>query len=151
MNKIDRYIDRLEAKIPKFQTTNEEISNASVGWHIEHTLLTLNGITNQLIKSNPNDYKWNFSLIKIIVFTMGKIPRGRAQTPEVVKPKGDISVEGLVNHIETSRQKTKELQFIRSGKFFKHPIFGKLKLKDTVKFLEIHTKHHLEIIEDILK
>ena len=151
MTNIDRYIDRLEAKVSNFQTINVKISNASVGWHIEHTLLTLNGITDVLIKSNPKDFKSNFNFTRMMVFTMGKIPRGRAQTPAVVKPKGNISIESLVNHIETTRKKTKELEYIQTDKFFEHPFFGKLKLKDTVKFLEIHTKHHLEIIEDILK
>jgi hypothetical protein len=34
--------------------------------------------------------------------------------------------------------------------FFEHPYFGKLKLKETIRFLEIHTTHHLSIIEDIV-
>ena len=114
-------------------------------------MLTLNGITAALINSNPKDYKWKFNFIRIIVLTTGTIPRGRAQSPEIVQPKETFTNESLAKHIQTTRQKIAELENIQADKYFEHPFFGKLKLKDTVKFLEIHTKHHLNIIEDILK
>ena len=35
--------------------------------------------------------------------------------------------------------------------YFRHLIFGNLNKKRTIRFLQIHTAHHLKIIQDILK
>jgi len=43
------------------------------------------------------------------------------------------------------------LKTLPKDRYFEHPFFGKLKLKQTINFLEIHTMHHLDIIEDIKK
>jgi hypothetical protein len=63
MKKLDNLLDQLEANISHYETLNQKVSEANVGWHIEHSLLSLNGVTNLLIKSNPNDYTWKFNFI----------------------------------------------------------------------------------------
>lgn len=35
--------------------------------------------------------------------------------------------------------------------FFKHPYFGNLNVKDAIKMLKLHTRHHIDIINDIIK
>lgn len=87
MNKLQEYLNELETKISKQENYNSGISKSNVGWHIEHILLTNNMIIEELQKSNPKNYKWSFILPRILVFTMNKIPRGRAKSPEVVVPK----------------------------------------------------------------
>ena len=82
---------------------------------------------------------------------MKKIPRGKAKSPEVVLPKGIIDNNSLLTHISVTRNKINELKTLPKDRYFEHPFFGKLKLKQTINFLEIHTKHHLDIIEDIKK
>jgi hypothetical protein len=150
MNTIDTLLNQLETKISHCETVNPEISNGNVAWHIEHSLLTLEGITDFLIESNPDHYKWRFNFIRIVVLTMKKIPRGRAKSPEVVQPKGNINKDSLLTHLSLTRNKIKELDLLSKDKYFKHPFFGDLKRNQTINFLEIHTKHHLEIIEDII-
>lgn len=150
MNKLDNLLNLLESNVSHHETLNQKVSQASIGWHIEHSLLTLNGITNFLIKSNPTDYKWKFNFIRIVVMTMKKFPRGKAKAPEVVQPKGNIDKNSLLTHISVTRNKINELKTLSKDRYFEHPFFGKLKLKQTINFLEIHTKHHLDIIEDII-
>lgn len=150
MSRLLAQVNELEILISKHEILNNDISKSNVGWHIEHTLLTINLIIEQLKKSDPAKYKWRFNIPKIIVFTLNKIPRGRARSPKVVVPKS-YSIVTLQEHIIITRNSIKELQALPSDKYFTHPYFGDLKLTHTLKFLEIHTSHHLEIINDIVK
>lgn len=151
MKYLDTLLDRLESKIPFLETTNQEISRTNVGWHIEHCLLTISGVTNFLVQSNPKDYKWNFSLIRILVLFRKKIPRGRAKAPKLVIPDDNLTQESLQTHVSRTRNAIKELGLLSKDHYFKHPYFGNLKLEQTICFLEIHTQHHLSIIDDIEK
>jgi hypothetical protein len=151
MTKLNLLLDRLEKSIPEFEKSNDAVSKSTVGWQIEHTLLTIKNITYALSKSNPADYKWSFKLPRLIVFTFGKIPRGKAKAPNVVLPSGNISVLSLREHLEITRKSIQILGGLERDKFFTHPYFGDLKLKQAIKMLEIHTKHHIDIINDIEK
>lgn len=150
MNKLQEYLKELESRISKQGIYNTDISQSNVGWHIEHILLTINLIIENLEKSNPENYKWSFKLPRILVFSMNKIPRGRAKSPQVVAPKKYDEIT-LLEHLKLAELKIQDLSNISSDKYFNHPFFGNLKLEKTIKFLEIHTNHHLEIINDILK
>ncbi len=151
INEIQKLLDQLEIQIIHFDTSKPTISKSNVGWHIEHTLLTLSAVSKALTNSNPGDYKWKFNFIRMIVLTMKKIPRGKAKVPEVVRPKENYSMESLKDHLSKTKAKIEELNTISENKYFEHPVFGNIKLKQTIRFLEIHTKHHLDIIKDILK
>jgi hypothetical protein len=150
MSTLQVYLDELETKISKHENHNNDISKSNVGWHIEHTLLTINLIIEEVQKSNPENYKWSFKLPRILVFSMNKIPRGRAKSPEIVMPK-TYDERTLIDHLKITKFKIQELENASSDKYFNHPFFGNLKLSKTIKFLEIHTNHHLEIINDIIK
>jgi hypothetical protein len=150
MNKLLIYVKELESKIPNLEDYNPEISKSNVGWHIEHILLTIKMIIEAVEKSNPADYTWSFKLSRIVVFTMNKIPRGRAKAPKVVVPK-TYDEQTLLEHLKIVTLKIQGLEKMSSDKYFDHPYFENLRLNKTIKFLEIHTKHHLEIINDILK
>ena len=150
MNTIDTLLNQLETKISHCETVNPEISNGNVAWHIEHSLLTLDGITDFLIQSNPKHYKWSFNFIRMVVLTTKKIPRGKAKAPEVVQPKAHIDKDNLLTHLSLTRNKIKELDLLSKDNYFKHPFFGDLKLNQTINFLTIHTNHHIKIIEDII-
>ena len=148
-NKIAKLFKELENNIPFYASENSTASAASVGWHIEHSLLTFDGIIGRLVQSNSNDYKPKFSLAKLFVFATSTIPKGRLQSPESVRPKGDITPETLNRHLSLTKEKVKKLNSLNPKQFFEHPYFGHLRVKEAVKFLEIHTKHHLKIIHSI--
>jgi len=149
MEKLKELLNELETKISQQEIFNEDISKSNVGWHLEHTLLAINKIIEALKESDPRNYRWSFKLPRILVFTMNKIPRGRAKSPKVVVPK-TYDQDTLRKHLKNTILNIEVLENIDPNKYFNHPFFGNLKLEKAIKFLEIHTTHHLEIINDII-
>jgi hypothetical protein len=150
MKHLNLLIQDLENNIKNFDQQNTIISKVNVGWHIEHSLLVIDGILKALQKSNPNNFKAKFSFLRSVVLLLKKIPRGKGQSPEVVVPKGAITLESLQQHILTTKANFASNSSLANNHYFTHPIFGDLNVKKTYRFLEIHTNHHLKIINDIL-
>lgn len=151
MKKLEILLDQFESRVPLLSKENSKISKSNVGWHIEHSILTIMGITKAVLRSNPLDYKWKFKLSRFLIFTIGKIPRGKVKAPDIVVPKNEITENQLLSNIELTRKLILELKSTSNDHYFEHPYLGKLKKKETIRFLEIHTNHHLKIIEDIIK
>ncbi|MBC7390379.1 MAG: hypothetical protein H7329_14275 [Opitutaceae bacterium] len=146
-----RVLDKLESKISELDKINLAVSKASVGWHIDHTLMATIGILDALKNSDPKTYKWKFNFNRFFVYTINKIPRGRANAPKSVIPKDLILEKDLQQKMILSKQKIEEIIILKPNHYFNHPYFGHLNLKPSIKFLVIHANHHLKIIEDILK
>lgn len=150
MNRLNNLVAGLENYVAKQDLTNTTISMSAVGWHIEHSLLTIGQIIDAIKRSDPALYKWKFNFKRTLVLTINKIPRGRAQAPDRVQPKNEFSAETLKEHLEAVRVKINDLHALKPNNYFEHPFFGKLNLKPALRFLGIHTKHHLNIIKDIV-
>ena len=150
MEKLRALIKELENKIENFKLVNPAVSSSSVGWHIEHSFLVVNVIVEGLKKSNPKDYKWKFNLKRLYVYTINKIPRGSGKAPKRVLPQNNFSRETLKNHFLLTIDKLNEFSSLNPDNYIEHPVFGKLNLKLTIKFLFIHTRHHINIIKDII-
>lgn len=151
MNTIQKQLQQIQATIPHLTITNNTISKASVGWHLEHILTTINVIIQAVKKSDASTYKKTFSFPRLMVLTFKKIPRGKAKAPSSVLPQNDITTNSLTNHVALTQQKLAELNNLQLNNYFNHPYFGHINLKPTIKFLAIHTQHHLNIVNDILK
>ena len=150
MEKLADLLAELESRISQHNALNEAVSKQSVGWHIEHLLLAFNQMVNALKKSNPDDYKWEFKIMRLLVLSTGWIPRGKANAPSVVLPvKYDEAT--LRNDFEVAKNRLKELDNLSTDHCYNHPFFGYLTFDETIRMLGIHTKHHLKIINDILK
>lgn len=150
MQELSKLIKSLEEKIPMMDAANTQISSAKVGWHVQHSLLVINSIINGLKQSDPTMYQWKFNLNKTLIFTLGKIPRGKGKAPKAVQPKEEITKDTLLESVEKANISIAELNNVQKNQYFLHPYFGHLNVKPTIKFLKIHTKHHLKIINDIL-
>jgi len=151
MNPLLPLLLRLENQISNFEKTNPNVSNSTVGWQIDHCLLVINGIIGQLEISDPSKYQPKWTFPKFMVFTTGKIPRGKAKAPKVVIPTQVATQEELIAKLAAAKNNVLKLDFFSENQFFNHPYFKDLNVKQIKKFLTIHTKHHLKIIQDILK
>jgi hypothetical protein len=151
MEELKNIIQELENKIPNQELLNPLVSKSSVGWHIEHILLTMNLVIESIHKSNPEDYKRTFNLNRFIVFTLNKIPRGKVRAPRVVQPKEDFTTDSLIGHLEKVKTNLEKLNTLSANSYFEHPFMGQLNLNPTIRFIKIHTKHHLNIIKEIIE
>ena len=151
MDKLLSLVNELESKIPHIEKINLAISKVSVGWHIEHAIMVPFQVIAALGQSDPRNYRSQFNLSRMIVFTMNKIPRGKGKAPKHVQPIGIIVKENLQKDIQVLKTEMKKLDDYEANNYFKHPYFGNLNLKRTIKMLKIHTKHHIDIIDDIIK
>lgn len=90
-----------------------------------------------------------------LVLRTGIIPRGIGKAPSVAIPDDDVSVNrleaelgdqernlGVIDaHVDKARA---------SRQSFKHPYFGHFTPKQWVRFVRIHTNHHMKIVREIL-
>lgn len=151
MKKLENQIQQLTAYLPVFEKCNLEVSAASVGWHIEHSLLVIKQITSTVAQSDPNVYKAKFNFTRFWVYLFNYIPRGKAKAPKVVIPGEGLSLKALEQSIAHTYQALNYLKDCHANQHFMHPFFGVLNQQQTIRFLAIHTKHHLKIIQDIIK
>lgn len=150
MKQLQAILDQLESYIQDFEKTNPAVSQSTIGWQIDHSLLVINGVADQLKNSNPEDYKWKFNKTRLLIQIINKIPRGKVKVPKSVKPVNLASIEDLTTKLELARKNIAEMALLPEKSYFTHPFFGDLKLKSAIWFLKLHTQHHLKIIRDIV-
>ncbi|MDR6844577.1 DUF1569 domain-containing protein [Flavobacterium granuli] len=151
MEELNKLMIELESKIPNQELLNPIVSKSSVGWHIEHVLLTMNLVVESIHKSNPDNYKRTFNFNRFLVFTLNKIPRGKVKAPRMVRPQEDFTTNSLINHLEKGKTNLEKLSTLSANNYFEHPFMGQLNLKQTIRFIKIHTKHHFNIIKEIIE
>jgi hypothetical protein len=147
---LEKEIEHLESVIPHADKTIPSISAKGVDWHIDHSLRALLAMGNATLDSDPRQYRSEFNIKRIILFTLGKIPRGKAKAPDFVIAKEAIELEGIRKKVERSKEMLEKFPEADKHKFFKHPIIGILNKKQALKMMTLHTRHHINIIDDII-
>jgi hypothetical protein len=148
---LKNYLDELNSCIKSYKTVDADISKVSVGWHIGHSLKVIRGVVKLLEESDPAAYKRSFNLSCFVILNSGKIPRGIGRSPKSVRPPEEISEEYLKSLMSKTQEAIEHVKNLDSNSHFDHPYFGILNLKKAKRFMEVHTRHHIEIIRDILK
>lgn len=152
-SKLHAIIEELSQHIPNKDLVKPKVSSSSVAWQISHSLKVMYLSLKAVETSDPSEYDAGFNLKKSLVLAIGYIPRGSVKAPKMVQPEeGEISESFLRESIEKIKQKIQKLPEISQEKsFMPHPLMGKLHRADTIRFLEVHTNHHLKIIREIVK
>ncbi len=147
---FEKELRQLEEYIPEARTKSETVSTTDVGWHLDHSMQVLIKITQALERSNPDVSRPTFNISWQFVKLRG-IPRGVGKSPKQVAPEKPKSIEELNEQLRQTHGILRKLPSLHPKNHFEHPYFGKMNLKNTQKFMRIHTRHHLNIIDEILK
>ena len=147
---LNKELELIKSYLKYLDVGNQEISKGSVGWHLDHSLKVINNVSVALIKSDVRDYNSKFNLLRLITFTIGFFPRGKAKSPKRVLPPEEISIEDVKNQLDLATKNIELIKTLKNHQYFIHPLFKQLNKKQTIKFLRLHTNHHLKIIRDIL-
>lgn len=151
IKQVKQLLAEIEENIPKKDFKNEHVSKSTIGWQLDHALKVVNGVCKMLEASNPKTYTSNFNLTRTVMFTFGYFPRGKGKSPKVVLPPDVITSENLLNQLAVAKTNLEKIKSLPKTSHFEHFLFGDLTKKQTVRFIEIHTKHHLKIVRDMLK
>jgi hypothetical protein len=149
--KLLQQLNTLEKSLEHSNTIKPSVSEKGVDWHIDHSLKVVIYTSKALVASNPVDYEWKFNKWRFIIFIKGSFPRGKAKAPKRVTPKEVITSTEIQQQLAEAKELVAKLNSLPEKSNFEHPLFGMLKRDKSITFIEMHTQHHINIINDILK
>lgn len=121
--------------------------------HFDHTIKVAHSILALLAKPEIAAMPTGINLIGRVVLAVGWIPRGRGKSPErlrgaaVTMDELEAKLAGLEAVIESVAGRTDAPSNIP---IVRHPLFGGLTHNQALRFVAIHTHHHLKIVETCL-
>jgi len=127
------------------------VSGWSVGMHVHHCILSMTNICDLLLASDPAKARGRPTSIGSILLFLGRIPRGRAQTPRVAAPSPDVPADELLACLDQVEARLRSVQELPRAAWFRHFAFGVLDRDRALRFIRIHNDHHLRIVADIVK
>jgi len=148
---FEKQLSELELYISQLEKTNPKVSKSNVGWQIDHALRVLRGISWQLEESNPNEFKQKFNIKRKLFLMIGTIRRGTARVPKTVVNDKEITEESIKIFLDKTKEQVKKIDDLPSKSHFIHPYLGSFDKKESIRFIEIHTEHHLKIIRDMFR
>lgn len=157
-------LDRLRAQVSELRTLADKpdaqlcatapLSKWSPSEHLDHSIKVTASIVNRLLDTEAPRGERPLSFIGRLVLLSGWIPRGAGKSPERVRGtqcnSADLHASLTKLEGKIALLTAEHLNDARGG-IVPHPRFGDLVPTVALRFARIHTRHHLRIIEDILK
>jgi len=151
MKMFQKELDAIERYIKVKDTENLRVSKGNIAWHLDHSLKVINSVCTSFKASKESEYKRQFNATRALIFTLGFFPRGKVKAPKQVVPPTVIEKKDIENQLKEAIENIEVIKNLHPHQNFVHPIFKQLNRQQTLKFLKLHTNHHLKIIHDILK
>lgn len=159
--RVSAQLDRLlalAATDASFGRSAPAVSGWSVGQHVEHLARSNGGVLRQLetLLADPGKaapLAGGPSFVGRVVLLVGRIPRGRGDSPASVRPQG-VARDEVERVLAQARERVARLagraaEIDRLPARFPHPIFGPLTAPQWMRFLDVHNRHHLRIVDDV--
>ena len=150
---IQKQLAAIEQHVQRPNQRDESVSVWSVHQQAEHVLLANSGILKLIETAERPAQPGERSLRGWFVLRFGFIPRGQAKAPEAVIPK-ERAREELLQLVSESRERIARLDVSALEEdeepVGNHPYFGALSSREWLRFMSVHGRHHLKIVDDIL-
>lgn len=146
----DVLLPRLRSAVAHGEVRAPAVSAWSVGMHVHHCALSMIGTARQVARSTPPPPRRRRSLLATVLLRIGRIPRGRANAIDAIRPRENVDGVELRAQLDECERLLADLEQSDSRAWFEHFVFGVLPRDQAVRFLRIHNDHHLRIIADIL-
>ncbi len=134
------------------------VSNWSPAQQLHHIAKVNLVIASSLItmsqKPEEEDSDRRASITGVSVLATGYIPRGRGKSPGRLRPPADLTRDQLTSALNKSESAVGEVGVLlgllqsRKGRI-EHPHFGFMRPSQWIRFMNVHTNHHLKIVRDI--
>ncbi len=141
----------IEHHIPSFAASDLSVSAWSVGMQLHHALLATNNIAGALLASVPSECRPDFNPLRLLVMLFGDFPRGRGKAPKRAWPSESITEAELRELLASGREALEQAVHADPSAWWKHFAFGVMRRDTAIKFIHLHNRHHLKIVDDILK
>ena len=148
---LNEELAQIEIRIALMETSDTTVSAAPVKWHLLHMLQVINAVYDEALASNPNEYDSKSNIQWFYISTFQKIPRGKVTAPDRVNPSFDISEKEIRTELAKTRERLAKWSSLEKNNYFNHFILLHLNKRKLPKFLKVHTRHHLGIVNDIIE
>jgi hypothetical protein len=118
--------------------------------HVHHCCLAMMGVCRSLAASRPPPPPSRFSILAALILVAGRIPRGRAKAPESAVPRSVLGAAELSSLVDECERTVGAAKRLDRGAWFKHFALGVLPRDRALRFLDVHNRHHLKIVAEIL-
>ena len=142
--------ERMASLVSSASKRNPAVSAWSVGDQIEHICMAAGGFAVVLITGRGPSFAGEHRDQRKRVLVDGIIPRGVIKVPAAGEPQTGLSSDELGTMLKKTLSRLQKAASVPAEKTADHPLLGTLTRDEMLRFTEVHTAHHLEIIDEIL-
>lgn len=155
LNRIEAGCESCRRYCPQAAQRCAAVSVWSVGQQLDHVALVNAAVLAQVNGQgllDETDKGWN--LLGFMVMTSGWIPRGKGPSPDIFKSQ-DPDYQALAGRFRDLSSGFAALapqmaEIEADRRRFPHPAFGGFTRRDWLRLVDIHQRHHLKIMRDIV-
>jgi len=157
LERIDRQFEQIGGVVaagePALAARAPKISAWSVGQQLDHLLNVAEGVFSRLT-GEGEEVVGGINVTGRILLGIGWLPRGVGKSPKAVLPAEAPGAAELGERLTRLRGDYRDLRFRTAllasrRRLLRHPYFGALDCAQSLRFVAVHTRHHLKIVRDI--